>query len=225
MEEDPTGMSDSPQDASPEELATTFIARQIQSDEPDAEYWTAMAAKVDAFLRRSYPERALPHGYVLDDLRQDVFVRLVGDMPSMEIHDRDRFWGFVKTLADRCAIDAARILKAQKRGGGKKPLDNQATVGDPLANAFDERAGTPTEHARAAEIEEHELACVDKLTRDESKQVYLLRRRELKSYDEIAEITGRRKAVTVRTIYARAQRDVTACLQARLDGYVSSVRS
>lgn len=226
---------DAPQDQEPrpepegpdriDELATIFIAQQIQQGESDRDYWNAIAEKVDSFLRRSYPERMLPAGYSLDDLRQDVFVRLVADLPRMEIIDRERFWGFVKTLADRATIDFVRNAKAQKRGGGRQPIQQGPGDEGPdlIGQAFDDRVSTASGYARAAEIEEHELDCVRKLPREESREVYLLRRRDRRSFQEIADAIGRNKAVTTRTIYARAQRLVTDCLKARLTGYASGL--
>ncbi|MFT4515470.1 MAG: DNA-directed RNA polymerase specialized sigma24 family protein [Planctomycetota bacterium] len=73
--------------------------------------------------------------------------------------------------------------------------------------------------ARSREIESLEEECVQALSREESRKIYLLRRRDGMSYEDIALAVGRNKPVTVKVIFKRSRDVVLARLRNKLDGY------
>ena len=219
--DDPTEQMDGGENAGEEpgvENPTVPLVRELQDGGSETE-WTALSDKVDAFLRRAHGHGNLPNGVEFADFRQFVFVRLLAAIPTLELTSRREFWGYVKRLADNAKTDLWRRARTEKHNAGREPTQQFSPDGADRLARQGEVAGSPSAHARSAELEERELECVKRLTNDEAREVYLLRRREGKSYEEIAEIVGRKRAGTVKVIFHRAQKSVTKCLRGRLDGY------
>lgn len=199
---------------------TVSLIRELQRASSESG-WGTLSGKIDRFLKRVYNTRDVPSGTDFADFTQVVFGRLLTAMPSLQLRSRREFWGYVKRLADNAKLDLWRRARTEKNNFGQAPLQQVSPSGVDRLAETDRACDSPSAHARRAELEERELECVMRLANEESREVYLLRRREGKSYEEIAELVGRRKAATVKVIFHRAQKGVTNCLRSRLDGYTA----
>ncbi|MFN3245000.1 MAG: RNA polymerase sigma factor [Planctomycetota bacterium] len=210
-----------PGDPAPErdDDSTLFIAQRVQEGRQQA--WSRLAAKIDEFLGRTRNVRQLPSAYEPDDYVQEVLLKLTVEIPRMELRSRKEFWAFVRRVADNVLRDLQRLVLADKRGGGRERLLDTANPHG--MDLQDPASWSASAEFRGREIEQLEEECVGALGRDEARQVYLLRRRQGLSYEQIAEKVGRNKPGTVKVIYKRSRDVVIARLRDRLDGYATGL--
>ncbi|MBK8978577.1 MAG: sigma-70 family RNA polymerase sigma factor [Planctomycetes bacterium] len=204
------------------------VLQGIRVKDGDADAWVPLGRKIERFLGDAFRhDRLTRRGIEFEDFQQEVLLELLRRLPAMELRSRGEFWAFVRKVARNWLIDQHRRQNADKR----KPADGAVLPQDPdgegrdLPNEVpDPAGGTGSRFARLREIEERELECVNRvLVDDEQRRIYLLRRRDELSHDEIAAKVGRNKGATVRLIFHRAQKKVIACLRDRLDGYESMI--
>jgi DNA-directed RNA polymerase specialized sigma24 family protein len=130
-----------------------------------------------------------------------------------KLHDRDDLWQVLVVITARKAIDTIRRERAQKRGGGIAPVqpgssDNERASG-PLLEEVVGRDPTPS---FAAEVAEAYRLLVDKLGREELKQIaaYKLEgytNKEISAKLGVAVATVERKLALIRKIWEEAAVD------------------
>ena len=207
---------------------TVFDVQQAQKADHDDQWqgsWERLSDKVFAFLRRRYGHRSLPPGVELDDLFSGVLARMLRDLPRLQVHGRDAFWGWVTRVAANQITDDWRRQKRKRRGGHlieAEPHDEDSD--SPLDAAPDAGAATPSAIARAHELEQAERECVEGLPSARARRIYEFRRLWELPYSEIAERVGDSNPSLTRATFHRAKEKVLECLRNRLDGYTEFAR-
>jgi DNA-directed RNA polymerase specialized sigma24 family protein len=130
-----------------------------------------------------------------------------------KLHDRDDLWQVLVVITARKAIDTIRREKAAKRGGGKPAAqpgsaDNDGASG-PLLEEVVGRDPTPS---FAAEVAEQYRLLVEKLGREELKQIAGFKlegytNKEIAAKLGVAVATVERKLALIRQIWEEAAVD------------------
>ena len=143
-------------DRHPPTLTGEILARYLKGDFAAEQ---ALFSRFNATLlarARRYPQiKSLPRTHTPDDVVQEVFQRALaaGLLRNFEDRGRGSLEALLVTILERTMVDISRRHAAQKRGGGRTPIElepsaEHADVNDRLAS--DDT--TPTSKARAGEL-------------------------------------------------------------------------
>lgn len=204
----------------PRRADTVRHAKAAQRD-PDSDSWGPLTTKIRERLR-GYRANRLPPNLEHDDFVSEVILRVLRDLPGVEIRTRGEFWSWIQTVADHALTDLWRRARAQKRG----PAPEASGDDDAEATAPPHAAPTPSSVQRAHEIERAERDCIERLPNDLAQTVYRLRRGEDLAFAAIAARTGQASAASARFVFFRAKQAVQECLRRKLEtGYSGFFRS
>lgn len=203
---------------------TQFIVQSAQRNEQQA--WTLLSAKILFFLRSRFGGVHLPSELEFDDFTSEVMLRILGEIQRFKDTGKGAFWGWVYILSQNRLNDLWRQHQRRQRLGllGRgEPSQGEAAGGDGRPGAgLDEVSNpsqpSPSELAQVGEIEAIERDCVSQLPPSMAR-IYLLRREQELSFDEISVAFGGTKAVTLRSYYKRARDFVKDCIQRKVDRF------
>lgn len=193
--------------------STIFQVRRARAGEAGA--WGQLATKVHEVICRRVPLRAVPPGYDLDDLEQDVLVYIVRSLPDFDADAPGAsFRGWIATVASRRLID---LWRRAKRGQEhvRSLADLEGADGEPMDVADDHWVPASTIlHGQdlRAQIE----SCVQRLAADD-RDLLRLHDEEGLSFPEIAARLGYDREGTARTRCFRARRRLRDLLQRCID--------
>jgi DNA-directed RNA polymerase specialized sigma24 family protein len=143
----------------------------------------------------------------------DSFCRGAGQGRFPKLNDRDDLWQVLVVITARKAIDTIRRERAIKRGGGVPAIQAGSTdaegAGGPL---LEEVVGSEPTPSFAAEVAEQYRLLVDKLGRDELKQIAGFKlegytNKEIAGKLNVAVATVERKLALIRQIWEEAAVD------------------
>ncbi len=181
--------------------------------------WQRLSERVHGFLRGKFGGARLPYDVEFDDLFAAVLVRMLRDLPRLQVGDRAEFWAWVRRLASNQIVDFWRQHGRQSSGSANVE-QVQGEEGDQwLDQVCDRAAHTGGALLRARELEDAEEACARTLLNERVRAIYLLRRREELPFAEIAARVGDANADITRVTFRRAKGRVLQCLRTKLDGY------
>jgi len=194
--------------------ATQYLVREASGD-PSSPAWDGLAAKIERFLTRRYQRHTLPVDYEVEDVVMEVMLRVLRDLSTYRQTEGRTFWAWLSRVAEHVLIDLKRRESTLKRGGQLVTLheDDEHLRLDQLHDAD---ATTPTVYARRRELEQAEMECANRLSK-EARSVYLLRRREELPFEQIAELLGRSHVGSMRSTFKRARDQVKDCLTIRMN--------
>lgn len=201
---------------------TLFDVRQAQSEKHTETWngsWERLSDKVHAFLARRFDSDKIPFDVEFDDFFSAVLSRMLRDLPNLEVRGRREFWGWVKKIAANQLIDMWRRHRRTRHGGGRITQQVDERDVDQVEAAVDPAGLTPSGIFMVRELEGAEEECVGKISNEQARKIYMMRRRLGLDYDEIAERVGSKSADSVRATFSRVKSQVHDCLRRRLDGY------
>lgn len=198
---------------------TLFLASSARAD-AGSEHWAPLSAKILGFLQ-SFRHQRMPPRVDFEDFCSEVILRVLRDLPGVELRDRKSFWAWLKRVAENTLVDLIRSAQAKKRGA-ESALGRADDEGVPGVLDADPNAEPGSMVWRVRELEQAELLCVDKLPTELGRNVYLLRRQRDLPFEEIATRVGHRNAAASRYVFFRMKELVQTCLRRRLeDGYAT----
>ncbi len=201
---------------------TLFDVRQAQSPKHAETWngsWERLSDKVYSFLARRFDRDKIPFDVEFDDFFSAVLSRMLRDLPNLEVRGRREFWGWVKKIAANQLIDMWRRHRRLRHGGGRVAQQVDEGDNDLVAGAVDPGSLTPSGFFMVRELEGAEEECVNKITNEQARKIYMMRRRDGLDYEEIAQRVGSESADSVRATFSRVKGQVHECLRRRLDGY------
>ena len=201
---------------------TLFDVRQAQSPKHADTWngsWERLSDKVYAFLARRFDRDKIPFDVEFDDFFSAVLSRMLRDLPNLEVRGRREFWAWVKKIAANQLIDMWRRHRRLRRGGGRVAQQVDDRDVDQVEGAVDPGGMSPSGIFMVRELEGAEEQCVGKISSEQGREIYMMRRRLGLSYEEIAERVGSESADSVRATFSRVKSQVHECLRRRLDGY------
>lgn len=190
-----------------------------------AAYQGGSSGALETLLERYYPRvrrivrarmgKLLLRSVEVEDIVQQVFMRVVRDLDRFSVDHDARFISWVATLVERELANTARDLQAHKRDR-RREVALQALRGGGLEQSmsFDapaEGPGPATQVGRE-ELEDHLDACLGEL-REDLREVILLRNHAGGSWEWVAEQLGRPSADAARKLHARAMIDLRDLVQ------------
>jgi RNA polymerase sigma factor (sigma-70 family) len=208
--------------AGPGDSPTLHDVRLAQGKEQTDSWhgsWERLSDKIHGYLMRRVGGGKLPYDIEFDDFFSAVMARMLRDLPTLEVRGREEFWAWVKRIAMHQLVDLWRTHKRIKRGGGQTMQQVGDDDVDLIENARDPQPNSVSGMIRLRELESAEAECVDKIEREQWREIYVLRRRWGLSYEEIATRVGSKSADSIRVVFGRVKSRVQDCLRRRLDGY------
>lgn len=208
--------------ASSADSPTLFDVRQAQSPNHADTWngsWERLSDKVCAFLSRRFDRDKIPFDVEFDDFFSAVLSRMLRDLPNLEVRGRREFWAWVKKIAANQLIDMWRRHRRLRHGGGRIAQQVDDCEIDVVEGAADPGGQTPSGFFMVRELEGAEEECVNKITNEQARKIYMMRRRLGLEYEEIAQRVGSESADSVRATFSRVKGQVHDCLRRRLDGY------
>ena len=189
-----------------------------------ARYRAGDAAAMQTLAERYYPRvRAIVRARLgagllsretVDDVVQDVFVRIVESAGRFEQRSDARWIDWVARVAQNRIANVARRDRAQKRGGALRRAIRLHGESGSCIDVMDETASVGSKVARG---EQHEmvLQCLGELT-EPHREVILLREYAGGDWRMVAEQMGRASAEACQELHRRARLELGAKLAARL---------
>jgi len=232
--------NEQPEDPRPEEVpeesppaidpgSTIQHVRRAQEPDDTPEWqasWAQLSDKIYHFLHRRFARNRLPPYLDFEDLYSGVLARMLQDLPGLKFEHREAFWAWVRKATANELVSIWRRHGAQKRGGGKviqQQTDEEDL--DVLQSVDDPEAQPASVYMRVTELEDAEIDCLSQVPNKDSQQVYLLRRKDGFSFEEIAEKLGHGNAESMRVLFHRTKQKVRSCLRGKLDGYTEFIRT
>lgn len=197
---------------------TQFLVREAAGAE-SADAWTALSAKIVYYLRTRFGNASFPPGTEFNDFVSDLMAKVMTSIQSFEDRGKESFWRWVQTIGGNLWRDMWRRFERDRKLGlaGRGEQDAQNDSGSiSLTGMAPAKGETPTQIVRFRELESAEQQCIEKLPR-QMKDVYVRRRQNELSFQEISVELGGIKEATLRSNYMRARDLVRECLARRLD--------
>ena len=209
-------------DAGSTDSPTLFDVRQAQSPKHADTWngsWERLSDKVYSFLARRFDRDKIPFDVEFDDFFSAVLSRMLRDLPNLEVRGRRELWAWVKKIAANQLTDMWRRHRRLRHGGGRVAQQVDDRDVDQVEGAVDPGGTSPSGIFMVRELEGAEEQCVSKVSSQQGREVYMMRRRLGLSYEEIAERIGSESPDSVRATFSRVKGQVHDCLRRRLDGY------
>ena len=181
--------------------------------------WTALSAKIVYYLRTRFGNASFPPGTEFNDFVSDLMAKVMTSIQSFEDRGKESFWRWVQTIGGNLWRDMWRRFERDRKLGlaGRGEQDAQNDSGPiSLTGMAPAKGETPTQIVRFRELESADQQCIEKLPR-QMKDVYVRRRQNELSFQEISVELGGIKEATLRSNYMRARDLVRECLARRLD--------
>lgn len=221
---DPGSQPDSLQGAND----THFIVQSAQRNDRHA--WTLLSAKVLFFLRSRFGRVNLPTELEFDDFGSEVMLRILADIHRFTDTGKGAFWGWVYILAQNRLNDLWRMHQRRHRmgllaRGDGDDGDETRDGGEHSAGGFDQMSNpkqqSPSDDAHVRDLENIERDCAARLP-ESMCRIYLMRREQELSFEEISTAFGGVKPVTLRSYYKRSRDFVKDCIQRKVDNLGST---
>ena len=150
----------------------------------------------------------------VEDVMQQVFMRVVRDIGGLELHENAGLIHWIASLAENELRNQARHQKAQRRDVRREnALEQLVQSGFASSMAFDVSSDEPRVLSQVANREMEQVLdeCIGALE-DEHREVILLRNHAGGSWEWIAKQLGKPSADAARKFHSRAMIELTELL-------------
>jgi RNA polymerase sigma-70 factor (ECF subfamily) len=148
----------------------------------------------------------------VEDIVQDSLLDVFKGLDHFEMRSEGDFRDWLATIVANNIRDRFRRANSQKRGAGREQRRADLPTQALSESLFAGRAPSPSQHARAAELELRIERAIMNDLEDPFREVIILRKLCGMSYEEIAKSLGYGSTSSARALYTRAMDKLRACL-------------